>query len=394
MALAPAAAMAAPGDSALIAQCLHRLAVQQLRKDSFYYAGMFRTYRTWAASPGTLREDNAIFYTGLIVFTLRQLEPLLTEGERAVCDSIVTRALKAYPYFRNANGRPTFNFWPTDHPVFFPNATVLSRFRRSKQITDDLDDTSILWLGAGIPDSTARRLQVLMDAHAAGPGHRANSTYRAVRDLPAYSAWFGIRTPIELDAGVVANVLYFLRDRGLTPDAHDSASVRFLAYVVQKRKYWTDPAFASTYYPRTPVLLYHLARFMGRFPDLDAYRGQVKADLREAMAGAKDGMDRVILGTSLLRLGDTAGLRALSPRLGVAHGVGARPDDGASPDALSPEDDPFLFYIANIASLFPNPIRRMALHNPLFIYHFYSPAYNDALLLEYLVLRRAAATGG
>jgi hypothetical protein len=375
-----------PGDSALIARCLYRIASQQLDKDSFYYAGMFPTYRTWAASPGTVREDNAIFYTGLIVFTLRQLEPLLREDERRTCDSVIARAVRAYPYFRNPTGRPTYNFWPADHPVFFPNATVLSHFGHSKQITDDLDDTSILWLGAGIPDSTARRLQALMGAYAAGPDRRARSSYGAVRDLPAYSAWFGIRTPIEFDAGVMCNVLYFLRDRHLTPDVHDSASVRFLAYILSTRKYWTDPAFASTYYPRTPVLLYHFARLMGRFPDLDAYRGQVRKDLRTALGQATDGMDRIILGTSLLRLGDTVGLRALEPAAGA--GV-TRADAGA----LRPEEDPFLFYIANISSLFPHVIRRVALHNPLCIYHFYSPAYNDALVLEYLVLRRATLGG-
>jgi hypothetical protein len=349
---------------------LGRLASGQVRHDGFYYAGMFPAVRAWAATPGNIKADNSIFFTGLIVLTLKELRPQLTPAERILCDSIISRAVGAYPHFRNRSGRPTFNFWPTDRPVFFPNSVILHHFKDSKQIADDLDDTSILWMGEGIPDSTARKLKALMDAHAGG---RARSTYRAVADLPAYSAWFGVKTPPELDAGVLCNVLYFLGSVGLAPDAHDSASARFLGYVLAHRKYWTDPAYASTYYPRTPVLIYHFARLLGRYPTgLEAYIPALKADARRALVSARDPMDRVILATALLRLGDT-----------VSVGL---PGD--------PEKDPFLFYIANISSLFQNPIRRMFLHSPLCIYHFYCPAYNDALLLEYLVLRRVNPVEG
>lgn len=368
-------ASASPGDSLLVGRLLDRLSALQARQDSFYYAGTFPTRRAWGGSPWAKKADNAIFYTGLIVFTLQQLRPLLREDERVRCDSIVTRALTAYVHFRNRNGRPTFNFWPTDRPVFFPNSTLLSRFKRTKQITDDLDDTSILWLGAGIPDSTARRLKALMGAHAAGPGRVSRSSYRVFRDLPAYSAWFGVKTSIEFDAGVLCNILYFVYATGLETDAHDSASVRFLEYVLEKRKYWKDPAFASVYYPRTPVLIYHLGRLMGRFAPggLEPFRPQLKTDAHTALGHSRDNMDRVILGTTLIRLGDTTGLPEV-------------------PRTLRPEDverDGFVFYIANISSLFPNPIRRLGLHLPAFIFRFYCPAYNDALLLEYLVLRRA-----
>jgi len=358
------------GDSAAIARLLGRLGAGQVRQDGFYYAGMFPTLRAWAATPGDVKADNSIFFTGLVVWTLQGLRPQLAPAERTLCDSIIARALEAYPHYRNRSGRPTFNFWPSDRPVFFPNSLVLHHFKDSKQIADDLDDTSILWMGEGIPDSTARRLKALMDAHAGGPARRARSTYRAVADLPAYSAWFGVKTPLELDAGVLCNVLCFLGGAGLAADAHDSASVRFLGYVLAQRKYWNDPAYASTYYPRTPVLIYHFARLLARYPNgLEAYIPALRADARRALAAARDPMDRVILGTALLRLGDTVDLRP--------------PAD--------PERDPFLFYIANIASLFRNPVRRMFLYSPLCIYHFYCPAYNDALLLEYLVLKRSLA---
>ena len=353
------------------ARCSTGVASDQVRHDGFYYAGTFPTVRAWAATPGTVKADNSIFYTGLIVWTLTTLRPRLAPAERAVCDSIIARAMGAYPHYRNRSGRPTYNFWPTERPVFFPNSFILHHFKDSKQIADDLDDTSILWMGEGIPDSTARRLKALMDAHAGGPDRRARSTYRAVGGLPAYSAWFGVKTPSELDAGVLCNVLYFVGISGLTPDRHDTASAQFLGYVLANRKYWTDPAYASTYYPRTPVLIYHFARLLGHYPNgLEAYIPALRDDARKALAIAKDPMDKVILGTALLQLGDTA--------------AEVRPPQ-------DPEQDPFLFYIANISSLFQNPIRRIFLHSPLCIYHFYCPAYKEDLLLEYLVIKRSPA---
>lgn len=375
-ALFAARAVAAPADSA-VARLLDRLEALQVRQDGFFYAGTFPTTRTWGGTPGWQKEDNSIFYTGLIVFTLRQLRPMLEAPERIRCDSIIARALRAYPRYLNARGRPTYNFWPTDHPVFFPNSTILAQFK-DKDITDDLDDTSILWMGEGIPDSTAHILKALMEAHAGGPARPARGSYKAVRDLPAYSAWFGVRTPTELDAGVLCNVLYFVRFAGLRFTAADSATKQFLRYIVAERKYWKDPAFASTYYPRTPVLIYHISRLMGRFTidSLEPYRPQLIADARRAMADTHSAMDRVILATALMWLGDT--VTADTATVGLP----------ADPDA-----ERFPFYIANLASLFPRMFRRLALHAPFSIYHFYCPAYNDALVLEYLTLRRSRSGG-
>jgi hypothetical protein len=375
-------------DSLLIRRLIDRIGAQQVTRDGFYFHGAFPTLRAWAATPANLKADNSIFFTGLIVFTLHQLEPYLQGEERVLCDSIVQRGIRSYVHYRNRKGGPSYNFWPSDRAVFFPNSTLLDHFKDSKQITDDLDDTGILYLGSGTPDSTARRLKVMMGAHAnghteaeargqtgegaPGPVKRITNSYRATRDLPAYSAWFGVKTPIEFDAGVFANVLYWIYACGLTTDVHDSASVLFLRYILAKRKYWTDAAYASSYYPRTPVLIYHLARLLGRFPldTLMSFKPRLEADARKALKASQDGMDRVILATSLIRLGDSTDL----------------PDFSATVEDV--EQDPFVFYIANISCLFPNPIRRIFLHNPLCIFHFYAPAYNDALLLEYLVLRR------
>lgn len=375
------------GDTLLIGRILDRLESRQIKTDGFYYAGMFPTLRSWSATPSDVKTDNSIFYTALIVFTLRQLAPSLRGSARVKCDSIMARGLRSYVHYRNRKGLPSYNFWPSDRAEFFPHSVLLDRFKDSKQITDDLDDTSILDLGSDLPDSTARRLKELMGQHANRVRKRVSNTYRSVKNLPAYSAWFGFKTPIEFDAGVFCNILYWVYANGLPLNVNDSASIRFLQYILRKRKYMDDPAYASSYYPRSPVLIYHLARLLGRFdiPGLREYKPRLLEDARALLGHTGDPMDRVILGTAMLRLGAREGLPEVERPGGTAL-----TQDGTSAYLDSVERDPFVFYIANISCLFPNPVRRLFLEDPLCIYYFFSPAYNETLLLEYLVLRRQA----
>jgi hypothetical protein len=118
--------------------------------------------------------------------------------------------------------------------------------------------------------------------------------------------------------------------------------------------------------------MYHYGRLLDKFPldSLKSLAPQLREDARKLMETTPNSMDRVVLGTTLIRLGDTTGEQTLS---------GTMTADWA-------ERQRYKFYIANISSLFPHWIRRMFLHSPLCIYRFYCPAYNDTLLLEYLVL--------
>jgi hypothetical protein len=105
-----------------------------------------------------------------------------------------------------------------------------------------------------------------------------------------------------------------------------------------------------------------------RLDSLNEWKPQLRADAHKLLGQTKDIMGRIVLGTTLIRLGDTS-VASIWPA-----------------DLDQVEEQRFRFYIANISSLFPHWIRRMFLHSPICIYQFYSPAYNDALLLEYLVL--------
>ncbi len=144
---------------------LKRISELQVQKDSFYHAGMFPTLRTNARNTNIVKHDNNIFFTALVAFSLKQLRNNFTPAQQVICDTIVQRAYRAYPYFKHHSGRPSYNFWSTDHPVIFPNNRLLNLFNQSQALPDDIDDTSIVWLSQDAPDSVVAIIHDLMIKH-------------------------------------------------------------------------------------------------------------------------------------------------------------------------------------------------------------------------------------
>jgi hypothetical protein len=85
-------------------------------------------------------------------------------------------------------------------------------------------------------------------------------------------------------------------------------------------------------------------------------------------------MNDIILRTSLLRLG------AEAPPLSIQR----------IEDFNNSNQDQFIFYQACGGSQFDNPFKRLFINFSMFNYQFFCPAYNNVLLLEYLVERNKA----
>jgi len=360
-------------DSSLVHSLLEDIAVRQVSADGFFRAGAFPSTRIHATRPGLSRSDNNIFFTGLIGLGLRDLQKDLRGPDRALCDSILERMRPAIGFYRNASGRLTYNFWQTDPPLIFPGDPLLRYLDRSHALPDDLDDTAILLLALGRGDST-QVVKWLMEAHANGRSGIEHRSYRRYRKAGAYSTWFGKRMPVDFDFSVLCNVLYWVCANHLAFSAVDSATVDLIRDMAVRELPVKDPAYVSPHYARTPILLYHIGRLLARFsiPALDTLRPLLIREARTALAKADDPMDRVLLSTTLLRLG--------------------APD--VPPVALGSVDeaDPgFVFFIASFSDYFRNPFRRVFLHTRFIRYEFQCVAYNRFLLLEYLVLRETSA---
>lgn len=366
------------GVTALMAQSsggidslLGKIEQMQISKDSFYFAGSFPTYRRYGASE-KMKEDNAVFFTGLIAFTLKALKHSLNPREEIICDSIIARAIRCYPHFSNANGRPTFNFWRVNPPLVFPNSWFLNHFNETQQLPDDLDDTAILWLSMDPSDSIAHLVKALMGMHANKVKGRIKNTFKKYRDLPAYSTWFGEKMPIDFDFCVLCNVLYFVHAYHLPENTHDSASVELLRRMIVNKDYIKRAAFVSPHYGRTPLLIYHAARLLGRFsiPALDSLKPQLLEQAYLAFNESDNWLDSVLLSTAIIRLG------------GKNLEVGF-------PDSASFYEDNATFFVASFSSMLPYFWKKLLLNNQLIKYYYFCPAYRYTLFLENLVLRHA-----
>jgi len=355
-------------DSIIIRQLVQKIAAMQVGKHKNYLPGMFPSFREYHFRRGTVKEDDNVFFTGLILLTLREVQPYLDKSSQRICDTIFKKAKAAYPAFQNESGRFTYNFWQTSPPRIFPNAGWLNILNKTQSLPDDMDDTAILLMAMNAPDSIVKKVHQLMQAHTNGNNYRHRTNFSAFASLPAYSTWFGNKVPAQLDVCVLANILYMVHTYDLSYTKADSASLQLLVRVVQERLYLTKPEVISPHYYRTPIILYHLARLMQRktIPGLEAHKNELITATRDQYLKATDLTDKIILSTALLKWNASLPLTAQTVY-------------------YNENDDDFVFFVAGMFSILPHPFFKFIDKIKIAKFYYYCPAYNTALLLETLV---------
>lgn len=350
---------------------LHEISAEQYQQDSFYFAGTFPSHRYYGSPNGKMKQDNNVFFTGLIAMTLRELQGNFTGEDSTLSHQIRANACASFPKFRHKSGRSTYNFWGTNPSMVFPNSKFLNLFKNRHSLPDDIDDTSILLLAMEADSVTARAAKQLMEQHANTVHYDIRNTFKKYRRIPAYSTWFGKSMPIDFDACVWANTMYFIYRYNMATSRFDSATVQLLDSFIRNREYMTHPAYISPHYARSPLLIYHFARLIGRYPipELAQHRAQLAADAKELQSVATNDMDRVILSTSLLWLGEPA------PEIDLSN--------------VNTDGD-FVFFMAGFNSLLPDFGKKMFSGFRLISYYYRCPAYNKVLLLQHHFVRQAA----
>jgi hypothetical protein len=361
-------------DSLLMHQLVQRIAAMQIKEAGDFPVGMFPTYRQYDKRKSVFKHDDNIFFTGLIISTLKQIEPKLTEADRQICQQIYLNALPVYEKFRNRKGLPTYNFWQRDTMEVFPNSGWLNLMNKTHSLPEDLDDTSIILQALEAPDSVVQGVHRMMQQHRNGSTKWVKNTFKEYRRLPAYSTWFGKNMPIDFDICVLANVLNLVQQYNLPYTTADSASVQLICEVVSRRQYMTHGEYVSPHYARPAVILYHLSRLMqsGKIASLEPYRAQLQEDAQQVYQESSNFMDRVITSTTLIRLGTPIHRNTLPPFPGI--------------QPLTEESD-FVFFIANMASFLPDPFKNWIGNSGIGRFFYYCPAYNNVLVLEYLSMK-------
>lgn len=350
----------------------------QTTESSVFPKGSFPSYRRYAWNGNTEKADVNPFFTGLVDFTLLDIQSSLPVALQKKVQAIRNQCKQVYPKFINRNNRPTYNFWPTDTPRIFPNGGWLNLFNKSQALPDDMDDTVILLLAQEAPDSVANAVHQLMQGFTNGQKKSINNTYSFLQNLPAYSTWFGKKMPVDFDICVLSNILYFVQKYQLPWQTGDSASLQLIVQVLEKEKYIQDPAFISPHYQRLPVILYHLSRLMAYKPitELERFRSRLIEVAQQTLAKTDQPMDAVLLHTALMRWGIWVPANQQLPFTNWQQ-------------ELTSGD--FSFFIANMSSMLPASLKKSFGRAGVGTFYYTCVGYNFTLVLENLVWQERLA---
>jgi len=361
--------IAKAADTTLTLNLLQRVKALQVNEASVFPKGSFASYRTYQYNKDFQKADINGFYTGLIVFTLRDIQPKLTVWQQQIADSIIQRALPVFDKFKNKKGRNTYNFWPTDTAQIFPNSGWLNWFNKSQSLPDDLDDTVIILLAMNTNKSTAAAIHTLMQGYTNNPQKKITNTFPAYRDIGAYSTWFGEKMPVDFDVSVLSNILFFVQRYNLKWTAADSASLLLIDKVISDKKHIDAPAYISPHYASTPIVLYHFSRLMQVKPIevLEKHKLVLIDQAKSYLQRDIPFMEKVLLQTAL-------------KRWGIDYPMHIHTNEKNMESLIESED--FSFFIANMASMYPDKMKKILGNTKIGEFRYYCPAYNHMLVLE------------
>ncbi len=357
-------------NDSLIHALLLNIESMQVKQDGEFYAGMFPSYRECGGAPHNYQPDNNIFYTAVAAFTLRNMLPYLNADDKVIAEKIIANIQKIYPLFRNKHGYPYYGFWATEDPIM-PHTYFYKYLKQIFGQGEDADDTVIILMTNKNNDDDNLVLKQRLQAVANLSKQKIISTYKKYQHIPAYSTYLGSRTVPDFDFAVQCNILYFVLDKKLHFVKQDSATLHIITEMVRNREYMKTPVYISPYYVRSSILIYHVVRLMSAFhiPELEVYKQQLIDDAQKEFASSTNVMDKMLLSTSLMKLGAKPGL----------------PPFTSINDFENTNQKQFVFFQARAAYSYPTPLKQMMLHFSYINYYFYCPAYYKILWLENLV---------
>jgi hypothetical protein len=356
---------------ALLEKFIGHIEALQSKGDAYFPKGLLPAVRK-NPSIGYFRPDTTVFFSAISAFTLQkigvQVGGVLQKKINQICDGVIQN----YPVFQNKDGLATYNFWRTKPSDHFSNGYVFHKFEHFR-IPDDVDDTAFVYLTTSPTEQEVHWLKEKLTLHANGTKQWIQNTYPEYKKLKAYSTWFGKNMYIEFDVCVLSNLMLLVYQYQLPLNRHDHHSLEYIHSVIKTKRYITAPFRCAHQYPRTALIIYHVARLIGDYdPDrLRDIKDQLIQETWDILQRTAHPMDRLILSTSLLRLG------VQPTRIDVAQYKAA-------------DFEGFYFFIAGLLTAYENPILYKLSILPLFHMRWVCEAHCWTLLAEYTCLQDAA----
>ncbi|MFT4154142.1 hypothetical protein [Parafilimonas sp.] len=348
---------------------LNRIETHQLKHDNYFIEGVFPSYINAARKFKIKKEDNTIFYNTLIAYVLKDNYNQFSPVQKIICDSIIAGSNRAAVFFKNKT-RNTYNFWRTDTAIRFNYSWWLPVFKGRSALPDDMDDTVLGFLMNNQNKDSAEALHRFMQAYI-NNAPPLKTTYKIYAYDSAYSTWFGKKFPVVFDVSVLCNVLSFVQQYNLQWTKADSASLQHIVTAIQRNDIVKHPAFISPYYANTSIILYHIARLMSIKPinELEIIKPQLIQIANNRLQATSNMLEKIMLLSALIKWGQQP------PPLHISEG-----------DLKKMEQNNLPFFIGNIPSYFKRGMKGKFINLRLLMYNHYCPAWNDCLLLEYLLL--------
>lgn len=334
---------------------------------SAYPAGLFPSQRQHIFLP-VKREDSNIFFSASVLYILESLQDFLSEEEKQLVKEIGEGVRKNYPAYQNLNGLQTYNFWQTKPSRHFPNGSFMYRYRHFK-LPDDADTTSLVYLTSFPSAEAVTWLHEKLPKHANLTKKQVRTTLSKFRNFPAYSTWFGENMPIEFDVCVLCNLFLLFSKFDLKLNKHDDAVVKLIQSMVRDKDYFSTPYQISPAYPNASIILYHIARLVAatQIAPLKALKAELISDLHRQFQRAIHPLEKVILSTSLMRLGQESHYEIPPILFRIAR------------------EEKFYWFSASMLSAYGNSLIKPFAKFAFTHLKYNCPAFNLTLLLEHAV---------
>ena len=348
---------------------LHLMDQLQVKEDEGLMSGSFPSLRKYYFSSQYKNEDN-IFFTSLILWNLGQFKTKMLPEEMVYLEQFKTNARSYIERFKNQKNQLTYNFWPRNPPQIFPNGGWLNLLNKKFALADDIDDGAITLLALCTNDSLAKAMQSKFGDYRVGLIKPNRGFYKQFKDRPVYSTWLGNKMPKDVDLSVLTNVVLMHTVAKIPLNATDSASLDLIVDLVKANKHITDPKYVSQHYANSATIIYHVARliYYSDYPPLLALKPILLKQALDLSKQAQFPLEQLLLNTSVLRLGGKIEL----------------PMD-VNEVSLTASNYPY--FVANIASVLNNPLKRIVNRTNIVRFDYYSYAFNLSLLYENWMLR-------
>lgn len=288
----------------MIEELIKHLEVQQIEgPGKGYLRGIFPSQRFHSFIPYS-REDENVFFSSAIVFTLQEYDQFLSEDSKVKTKNICKQVINCYPSFKNFKGKKTYNFFKTNPMDYFPNGRIMQYFKFFK-LADDADDTVYIYL-TNSKEKKQNWLKQKLIKHANGTLKWAVHKQTIYRNLKAYGVYFGKKMQIEIDACVLTNILLWSFKNNLENCDQDEDSILYIEKTINSKDYINVPYLVAPCYPTTAQICYHYSRLLKNINTkhpLTAYKAILIKDIKELLDKSQSFIDRLFYHISLLNLG-------------------------------------------------------------------------------------------